>query len=55
MAEPTRVIFRKLENGKKYESAGYYRDRKDFEDRNPTLYFDSMTKKTKPIPKKKEV
>jgi len=54
MTEPTKVKFKKLENGKIYLSDGYYINEKDFKDRNCTLIFVEMTTKTKPVPKKKE-
>ena len=49
-----KVLFQKLPEGNTYTSAGYYKDQKDFEDRNPTLIFRSMTSKTRPEPKRKE-
>ena len=53
--KPVKAQFRKIQNSNTlYESQGYYTSQKDFENRNPTLFFDSLTKKTKPIPKKKE-
>jgi len=53
--EPVKVKFRKMENSTEiHETFGYYIDEADFNNRNPTLFFDSMTKKTKPLPKTKE-
>jgi len=49
-----KVLFKKLTNGATYTSSGYYLDRKDFEHRNHTLFFVSMTNKSRPVPKKKE-
>ena len=49
-----KVLFQKLPEGNTYTSAGYYKDQKDFEERNCTLIFKSMTTKTRPEPKKKE-
>ena len=55
MTEPTKVKFKKLQNGKTYLSSGYYQNEQDFRNRNCTLFFVEMTNKTKPIPKKKDV
>ena len=53
--EPVKAKFKKIKTSDiLYETDGYYLDEADFNNRNPTLFFDSMTKKTKPIPKKKE-
>ncbi len=53
--KPVKVKFKKIKDSNTiYETYGYYTDQKDFETRNPTMFFDSMTKKTKPIPIKKE-
>lgn len=49
-----KVIYKKMQNGKDYESAEYYESEEDFKKRNPTLIFQTLTKKTKPKPKKKD-
>ena len=48
MIKPVKAIFRKMENGKDRESYGYYISEEDFNERNPTLFFQKLTKKTKP-------
>ena len=53
--QPVKAKYRKLKDSQKlYETTNYYISQADFEDRNPTLFFDSLTKKTKPIPKPKK-
>ena len=49
MSKPVKVIFKKIQKSKTvYESFSYYENEQDFNDRNPTLFFESMTTKTKP-------
>ena len=54
MIEPVKAKFKKMANGKTYESEGYYTSEADFNQRNGTLIYMNLTNKTKPIPKKKE-
>jgi len=54
MIEPVKAIFKKMKNGKEYESEGYYVSEEDFNSRNCTLFFVKLTKKTKPPVVKKE-
>ena len=54
MSEPVKAKFRKINSSViEYVSSGYYTSQKDFENRNPTLFFVELTNKTKPIPVKK--
>ena len=54
LTEPVKAIFKKKIDGKTYESDGYYVSESDFNRRNCTLIYISLTTKTKPIPKKRK-
>lgn len=49
-----KVEFKKKQDGKTYVSDAYYESEEDFKILNPTLIFNKLTNKTKPIPKKRE-
>ena len=55
MAEPTKVRFKKIKDGKVHLSAGYYFNEQDFHERNCTMFFVEMTSIVKPPVVKKEV
>jgi len=53
--QPAKVKFKKIQDSNTlYESHGYYNNQNDFKNRNPNLFFNSMTKKIKPELKQKE-
>ena len=54
MINQVKVIFKKKKNGMTHTSDGYYVSEEDFKSRNGTLFFVSLTTKTKPPVVKRE-